>query len=131
MKMNMYDALGYINKGLGFKDNQLFDYIIWTSSEEGNFLNTQSVTRQEPLKDKIVDCKWLMLALETPIDSVSLNFGLNKPLPTKLWVYFLKSAKEIQQYKEITEELGYSYVYTCLTDWRGYEENKKRKKSKS
>ena len=122
MKMKMYDALGYINNGLGFKDNQLFDYIIWTSSEEGIFLKTQSVTRQEPLKDKSVDCKWLMLALKTPIDSVSLNYGLNKTLSTELRVYFLKSAKEIQQYKEITERLGYPYVYTCLTDWRGYKE---------
>lgn len=128
MKMYMFDALGYINNGLGFEHNQLFNYIIWTSYGEESFLRTQAVTRQEPIKDKIIDCKWVMVAFQEPIEKVSFDYRLDKPTPTKLRVYFPKSAKEIQQYKEINENLGFPYLYTCLADWSNYKEKKKSKK---
>lgn len=127
MNMYMFDALGYINNGLGFEHNQLFNYIIWTSNDEESFLKTQAITRQEPIKDKMIDCKWVMAAFQEPIDKVSFNYRLDKATPTKLRVYFLKSAKEIQQYKEINEKLGFSYIYTCLTDWSGFNKKKKTK----
>ena len=89
MEMFMYDALGYINRSLEFEHNQLFNYILWTSSSEDIFLRTQSITRQKPLEDKKVNCKWLMMALQEPIEKASFNFGLDKIPPTKLQVYFL------------------------------------------
>ena len=62
----MFDALAYINNGLGFENNQLFNYIIWTSKDEGDYLKTQAVTRAEPIKDKIIDCKWVTVAFQEP-----------------------------------------------------------------
>lgn len=124
----MFDALGYINNGLGFEFNQLFNYIIWTSYDEESFLKTQAVTRAEPLEDRIIDCKWVMVAFQEPIEKVSFDYRLDESTPTKLRIYFPKSAKEIQQYKDINENLGFSYIYTCLADWSNYTEKKKSKK---
>ena len=131
MQMYLYDALGYINNGLGFEHNKLFNYIIWTSYGEESFLRTQAVTRQEPLKDRIVECKWVMAAFQEPVENANFDYKLDKPTPTKLQVYFLNNALEVQQYKEINANLGFPYVYTCLTDWSKYKENKNSKKSKS
>ena len=69
-----------------------------------------------------------MVAFQEPIEKVSFDYRLDKPTPTKLRVYFPKSAKEIQQYKEINEKLGFPYLYTCLADWSNYKEKKKSKK---
>ena len=69
-----------------------------------------------------------MVTFQEPIEKVSFDYRLDKPTPTKLQVYFPKSAKEIQQYKEINENLGFPYIYTCLADWSGYKEKKKGKK---
>ena len=124
----MFDALGYINNGLGFELNQLFNYIIWTSYDEESFLKTQAGTRAEPLKDRIIDCKWVMVAFQEPIEKVSFDYRLDESTPTKLRIYFPKSAKEIQQYKDINENLGFSYIYTRLADWSNYTEKKKSKK---
>ncbi len=128
MEMNMYDALGYLNNRLEFEHNQLFNYILWTSSGKDNILRTKTITRQKPIKDKIIDCKWIMLATQSPVDELSFDFRLNKTPPTKLQVYFPKSAKEVQQYKEMNEKTGYLYVYTYLTDWSNYKENEVLKK---
>ena len=128
MEMHMYDALGYIDRGLGFENKQLFNYIVWTSSEDNNFLRTHTITRKEPVKDRKVECKWIMIAFQEPIEKVSLDYRLNKKPPTKLQICFLKNAREVQEYKEINEKQGYSFVYTRLTDWSSYK--KKQNKGK-
>jgi hypothetical protein len=128
MEMHIYDALGYIDRGLGFENKQLLNYIVWTSSEDNHSLITQHITRQEPINDRKVECKWIMIALQEPIEKVSLEYRFDKKPLTKLQVYFLKNAREVQEYKEINENQGYSFVYTRLTDWSSYK--KKRNKGK-
>ena len=101
---------------LEFENNELFHYLIWTSGDYGNFLRTLTVARQEPIKDKKIECKWVMLAMQEKMDREKLNFSVGKITDIRVQVYFARSAKEVMSYKEINENIGYPYVYTFLAE---------------
>lgn len=119
MKKYMFDVLGHLNNRFNYNHMQLFLYIIWaTDFKDDSMLSTKPIVLEEPIKDRKIDCKWVLLATKEKLEEVSLDFRIGKQPETEMRVYFAKNAIEIMKVKEkLTKEgFGYIYVYPAETE---------------
>lgn len=107
--MLMYDALGVLNNKAGFGNNQLFNYLIWTTDFEDSVFKTKAKVSDEPIKDREVDGRWIMFGMKNKEDmhkSFSFRVGQRPPIDFRL--AFLKTAMEVIDYQANWEQEGFT-----------------------
>lgn len=114
--MLMYDALGVLNNKLEFGHNQLFNYLIWTSELEGSVLKTKDMVDEEPIKDREVEGRSVMLGLRDKADmNKPLSFRVGERPPIDFRLAFLKNAMEVLRYTAEWEREGFSVFGVVVT----------------
>ena len=114
--MLMYDALGVLNNKLEFGHNQLFNYIIWTTELDGCVLKTKNIVGEEPIKDREVEGRSVMLGFRDKADlNKPLSFRVGERPPIDLRLAFLKNAMEVLKYTAEWEQEGFSVFGVVIT----------------
>ena len=114
--MLMYDALGVLNNKAGFGHNQLFNYLIWTSTLEDSVLKTKEKVGDEPIKDREVEGRSIMFGLKDKEDMKKpFSFRVGQRPPIEFRLAFLKNVMEVLKYRSEWEQEGFSVFGVVVT----------------
>lgn len=105
--MNLYQVCQKINDYLEVPDNQVFDYLIWSSIDNGNFIKTQPYKNNSPIKDKALgEVKYIVFGMQKDFNLADFTF--KKDLPnTKVQVFWCKRGLEVRDVVTLNNSQGY------------------------
>lgn len=108
--MNLYKALQTINDNLEFKNNEFFDYVLWSCADYGDFLRTQMCKLKNPLQDKEIECKYVVFAVKGKFNPADCSFSGSSP-NAAIQIYWAKNGLEVKDFVELNKNLGFNEVY--------------------
>lgn len=108
--MTLYKALQTINDMFEVKDNMLFEYLLNSCADYGSFLRTQFCKLNTPLKDKDIECKWVVFSVKCSFKLENVRFVGNMPVAV-VQVHWATRGLEVKDIVELTKNLGFNDVY--------------------
>ena len=105
--MTLYQVCQKINDYLEVKDNCIFDYLVWGSTDNGDFLRTQFSKRKTPLKDKdLGEVRFIVMGMQHDFNPTEFTFTENTS-KAQVQVFWCKRGLEVKNVVEINNNLGY------------------------
>lgn len=112
--MTLYQVCQRINDSLEIEDNLVFNYLIWGTTDNGNFLRTQHCKRHNALQDKELGfVKHVVLGMQQRFNTLDFVFNQNST-NAKVQVFWCDSASKAKEVVEINSNLGYTYNITIV-----------------
>lgn len=105
--MTLYQVCQKINDYLETPNNQVFNYLIWSSADKANFIRTQSNKNKIPIKDKdLGEVKFVVLGMQKDFDLADYTF--DKDLPNaQIQVFWCKRGLEVRDVVALNNSQGY------------------------
>lgn len=106
--MTLYQVIQKINDSLGARDNEVFNHLIWETTDNGGFLRTQYCKRKAALQDKELGIvKYAVLGLQSHFNHNDFAFT-----SAKVQMFWCDSDLKLEEALEINNNLGYTYNIT-------------------
>lgn len=113
--MTLYELIDKANEVPTPKSMDFYNYVIWTSDDNGGFLRTCYTKKSKPLPDKELPLKVhrVLVAFEKDFNKSCLTLSSNGLTDTKLqFFYNITGIESLEATKKLSAEIGFPNFIT-------------------